>query len=100
MSTIPASAKNNESVAIASLWKPDMLKLWHYRIGHRNARDIIDMSNKQLVDGINLNGTFERSPCSDCAFTRRSVNHFRSQERIDLKRWWMFCTAAFVDHCP
>jgi hypothetical protein len=53
--------------SFVTLVKPDMLKLWHYRLGHRNARDIVDMKNNDLAQGMTLDGSFAKSPCVDCS---------------------------------
>lgn len=76
MNTRPVRFNNNETVAIASLQKLDMLKLWHYRLGHRNAKDILDMSNLKLANGIDLKGSYHSSPCSDCAVFKAKQRSF------------------------
>jgi hypothetical protein len=43
-------------------------KLWHARLGHLNAKSMLQLSNKQMVDGLpTLKSDFELGVCEGCA---------------------------------
>lgn len=42
------------------------LELWHKRMGHLNARDLVEMSTKHRVSGLNLGSARGLPPCEVC----------------------------------
>jgi len=42
------------------------LELWHRRMGHLNIRDLVKMTKKQFVTGVNIGRADKLPPCSMC----------------------------------
>lgn len=65
------------------------LKLWHSRMGHVNVRDLVTMTRKKLVTGVNIGRVNSLPPCSTCMkgklyalpFTNSSI---KSSKRLHI----------------
>lgn len=78
---------DQEIAQTASLKSNNKLKLWHYRLGHRNEPDLIRMHNTGIVTGMNIEGAYAKTPCHDCALfkaAKRSFPKVRAEQAHDV----------------
>lgn len=65
------------------------LGLWHRRLGHLNSRDLVEMSRKHVVEGVDIGRSCNLLPCDTCMKGKLSALKFpdstsRSATRLDI----------------
>lgn len=51
-------------------------KLWHCRYGHINFRDLGEMSNKGIVQGMQVSKNVKELKCTTCMISKIHVSPF------------------------
>jgi hypothetical protein len=72
------------TIAMSSLSQPTSLEQWHRRLAHCSPSTIQEMTNKDLVDGLNVTETSLRGKCEDCILGRQTRRPFDEETEKNL----------------
>ena len=72
------------TIAMSSLSQPTSLEQWHRRLAHCSPSTIQEMTNKDLVDGLNVTETSLRGKCEDCILGRQTCRPFDEETEKNL----------------